>query len=255
MDQSAEHWHRCGFILLGATIYLSMPANDADFRLHAKTSFFAFRVAGDRTITLESSDWTAWGTPVDSADGGTERFSRSPGDVPPGSPPDRIDISLQAGDVVQIRADDVTPFRYNILLPTRAATLSVQSGSGASLYTRQDDGKRLAIANSAPTFQFHAGQGPEEMRFTLAECQVVLNRPSTPDRADSASIPLPLASCGRDIAKRLRVDRIGLKKARKTEMASRPVYSTAESSFWIFQTVKSRCITERICASMSTMSK
>jgi hypothetical protein len=111
--------------------------------------------------------------------------------------------------VVQIRADGITPFRYDILLPARPVTLSIQSGSGAPLYARQDDGTRLAIAHSAPTFQFRAGSGAKEMSFTLAECEVAFNGSSTRDRADGASSQLPLASCGHDIVEPLLVDRIG----------------------------------------------
>lgn len=200
-------------ILIASAMYLALPAERADFRIHAKTSFVAFRADADHNITIESSDWDAIGIPADSHDDHTMAVSRSPGNKPNIKTPDRIEIAIHANDVVQIEADDQVPFRYLIFLPSRAAMLSIQSESGAPLYSIADNGQRVAIANSAPAYQMKAGErAGYALRVTLPECVISIGHVSRGDATDPDAGRLPLPGCAHGIADRLRVDQLGFGK-------------------------------------------
>ncbi|MGF6851543.1 hypothetical protein [Paraburkholderia sp. CI3] len=205
------HWARFGFVvaglillLTGVAIYLALPAGEADFRLHATTSFVAFRATSAFNINVDAREWRATIGPSNARGRSLSSVaSKATSERKPESS-DILTIAIGPNDVVEIQTDPRVPAGFVIALPVRPVTFSVQPASDAALTGRTDDGRETPVSTSDPVLEWKIGGASSvALHFTLPSCGAPMSTATAIQEDEAVASPPARAICAQDIGHRM----------------------------------------------------
>jgi hypothetical protein len=139
-----------------AVLFLAAPTPSAPFRIHAKSSLLALTTSSDALLSIDSSGWDAAPAAQDNGEPrpwlALRRVDGGDGDARP----DRLRLSIRAGEQLTLRHVPGNPTRFSITLPSQAS-LSIQKAPGIVLEYIAANGSKTPDTTQSPLIRINIG--------------------------------------------------------------------------------------------------